>query len=387
MNMKKTALIILAFCLSGCAAIQNHQKADFFSALGEEARLYRASLSPGHIPLVINEKVARYIRVYNNGARSHLNETLSRAYKYLPMMKVAFREAGLPEELVYLPIIESSFQLHAYSPKHASGPWQFIRGTGRLYDLHSDWWVDERRNPEKSTVAAVRHLKDLYVWLHDWHLALAAYNAGGGNVSKAIKRYKTRDFWEMTRGNRTTLKKETREYVPKFIAVTVVCENLDKFNFTKIQQEPPLLYDTVEIPDATDLKLIAECCGSTYEKIKALNPELKQWATPPQYENYRLRIPGNTRTLFLTNFNRIPSEERITYRRHKIKSGESVWSIAARYGIPREMLIEMNRLGSKALIREGEHLIIPIRGVDKAREIDKKMSKEISQKNEKDTSY
>ncbi len=364
--------------LFSCSSIHHYQKANFFATLYDEAQMYQLTLSSNNIPLVINEKIAKYISIYNNGSRKYLTGILTRAHKYFPMMKVAFKEAGLPEELVYLPIIESGFNMNAYSPAHASGPWQFMKGTGRLYNLHADWWVDERRNPEKSTIAAVRHLKELYAWLKDWYLALAAYNAGGGKVSKAIKKFKSRDFWELTKGKRWILRKETKEYVPKFIAVTIICENLDKFGFSEIEKEKPILYEIVEIPDATDLNLIAECCGSTYEEIKSLNPELKKWATPPKYNNYKLRIPYGSKNIFLNNFNTISPEERITFRRHKIKSGESVWSIASKYNVPRDMIMEMNKLGKQAMIREGHYLIIPIRGVEKAKEIDKLFKNEIS---------
>ncbi len=388
--MKKRILILLSFLLMvlmGCAGIENYEKVNFLKTLTDEAEKYKATLPSNHIPLVVNDKVAHFLRIYNNGSRKHLRRILERAYPYFPMMKVAFKKEGLPEELVYLPIIESGFQMHAYSHAHASGPWQFIRGTGRVYGLESNWWVDERRNPEKSTIAAVRHLKDLYKWLKDWNLALGAYNAGGGKISRAIKKYKTRDFWEMTSGKRRYLKKETRKYVPKFLAVVIICENLDMFGFTDIQQKQPLLYETVDIPDATDLKLIAQACGSTYNEIKKLNPELKRWATPPRYINYTLRIPYGTKNKFLSIFNQITPEDRITFRRHKIRKGETVWSISKKYKIPRTMLKEMNKLGKRGFIREGKYLIIPIRGLDKAKEIDKIQGNKFTKRNENKMDY
>ncbi|MBU1075964.1 MAG: transglycosylase SLT domain-containing protein [Spirochaetes bacterium] len=369
--MRRTVLLSLILVLfSGCTAFQNSEKLNFFHDLKSDAQVYSLTLPENHIPLIVNEKVADYIKIYNNGSREHLRRILERAYPYFPMMKLAFRKEGLPDELVYLPIIESGFQMHAYSPKHASGPWQFVTGTGKMYGLHCNWWVDERRNPEKSTIAAVRHLKDLYKWLKDWYLSLAAYNAGGGKVSKAIKKYKSRDYWELTQEKRRYIKKETKKYVPKFLAVVIICENLDRFGFTDIQKKTPLMYDIVEIPDATDLNLVAKACNTTYEEIKALNPELKKWATPPRYENYQLRIPYGSMDQFLAIFNQIAPEDRITFRRHKILKGETIWSIAKKYKIPRPMLKEMNNLGSKGFIREGKYLIIPIRGLDKARELD-----------------
>ncbi len=370
-----------------CTSITNFRKIDIASTI-KEINSQRLSTKSNHIPLVINQKVVKFIKLYTNGGRKNLTKILSRAYRYFPMMKKTFRDEGLPEELIYLPIIESGFNASAYSPRHASGPWQFVKYTGKIYGLHSDWWVDERRNVEKSTVAAAKHLKDLYNWLGDWYLALAAYNAGGGKVIRAIKKYKTRDFWKLTRRRWGILRKETADYVPKFLAVVIICENLDKFGFTEITKKPPLLYDVVEIPDATDLEIIAKCCNTTVEEIKKLNPELKRWATPPRYFNYNLRIPYGTKHLFLENFNKIPPEDRITFRRHKIRKGESIWSIASKYKIPRKMILEMNKIKNPQKIRAGDYLIIPIRGLDKAKEIDKMLEKEkISQKYNKLNEY
>lgn len=375
--MKKLIIFLLiVFLSSGCTGFKNIRKLNFLYKLNEEAEKYRLTLPDNHIPLVVNESVHKYIKQYTYGSKHHLRRILSRAHKYFPMMKKAFKEAGLPEELIYLPIIESEFRVSAYSHKSASGQWQFMKGTGRHYGLASNWWVDERRNPEKSTLAAASHLKDLYVWLKDWYLALAAYNAGGGKIIKAIKKYKTRNFWELTKGKRRFIKKETKYYVPKFLAVVIICENLGKFGFEDIEKEPVILYDVVEIPDATDLNLIAKICDTTYEEIRNSNPELKQWATPPKCENYKLRIPYGTKNKFLSEFNSIPPEDRITFRRHKIKKGESIWTIAKKYNVPRDMIIEMNKLNKKAFIREGDYLIIPIRGLEKAKEIDKLFSKE-----------
>jgi len=367
---------LIIILLTGCTGFRNSRKLNFLYDLNMEAKKYRATLPDNHIPLAVNDKVHDYINKYVKRSRNYFKGILSRAYKYFPMMKKAFQEEGLPVELIYLPIIESEFRVSAYSYAHASGPWQFVKGTGKHYGLKSSWWIDERCSAEKSTIAAARHLKDLYIWLKDWYLALAAYNAGGGKIIKAIRKYETKNFWELTAKKRTFLRKETRYYVPKFLAVVIICENLEKFGFEEIEKEPVIMYDTVEIPDATDLKLIADICEVEYDVIKKLNPELKQWATPPKWENYKLRIPYGMKTKFQIAFNSIPAEERITYRRHKIRKGESVWAIAKKYNVPREMIYEMNKMKKKDFIREGDYLIIPIRGLEKAKEIDKLFSRE-----------
>jgi len=374
MNRLYILMIFVTF-LFGCTGINNFSKLDVTSSLSDLTYTKNFDTDK-HIPLVINDKVSKYIKIYTGGGRNQIERILSRAYRYFPMMKRTFIQEGLPPELVYLPIIESGFNPGAYSPKRASGPWQFMKGTARMYGLHSDWWVDERRNFEKSTEAAAKHLKDLYKWLKDWYLALAAYNAGGGKVKKAIRKYKSKDFWKISNKRWGVLRKETCNYVPKFLAVVIICENLNQFGFTNITKEEPILYDVVEIPDATDLKIIAECCNSTYDEIKELNPELKRWATPPKYFNYRIRIPYGTSQTFLQNFNNIAPEDRITFRRHKIKKGDSIWSLSSKYKVPRKMIIEMNKLKNASRIRIGDYIIIPIRGLEKAKEIDKMLKKE-----------
>ncbi len=384
---KLLLLIVLIISLFGCTGINNFSKIDVTATLND-LRTNKNIDASTHIPFVINDRVYEYIKIYTGGGRKQLEKIVSRAYKYFPMIKQTFIQQELPPELVYLPIIESGFTAEAYSPKSASGPWQFMKGTARMYGLHSDWWVDERRSFEKSTEAAAKHLRDLYHWLKDWYLALAAYNAGGGKVIKAIKKYKSRDFWKISNKRWGILRKETSNYVPKFLSVVIICENLDNFGFTNITKEEPMLYDVVEIPDATDLKIIAQCCNSTYEEIKKLNPELKRWATPPRYFDYRLRIPYGTLQTFLQNFNNIAPEDRITFRRHKIKQGESIWSLASKYKVPRKMIIEMNKLKNPSQIRIGDYIIIPISGLDKAKEIDKMLNKEeISHKSVKVNDY
>ncbi len=356
--------------ITGCATLKNTEVLLPDKLIGTGAYTNHHSIKP-----VINKQVVKFIDYYAYRGRKGFKRILKKGHKYFPMIKKVLKENGLPEELAYLPIIESSFNLGALSHKGASGLWQFIEGTGRLYGLRSNWWIDERRDVEKSTLAAAKHLKCLYNSFGDWYLALAAYNAGG-KIWRAIRKYKTRDFWLLCKKGKRYLRKETRDYVPKFIAVMIICENLNKFGFEEIEAEPPVLYDVVEIPDATDLKIIAECAGTTVDEIKKLNPELKQWATPPKFYNYKLRIPYGTKAIFLANFSKIPPDQRITYRRHKIKKGESIWTIAKKYRVPRKMILDMNKIKNPKRIRAGDYLIIPIRGLENAKKIDELLSKE-----------
>jgi membrane-bound lytic murein transglycosylase D len=222
------------------------------------------------IPIVINGQVERFIEYFQTTHRKPFALWLQRSGRYIPMMKEVLKQHGLPEDLVYLALIESGFNPKAYSRRRASGPWQFITRTGKKYGLEVDWWIDERRDPEKSTIAAARHLKDLYDQFSCWYLAAAGYNAGAAKISRAIQRYQTEDFWELTKHK--YLKRETRHYVPKMIAAALIAKEPEKYGFTDIVYDEPIRYEKVTVPDATDLKVIARLCEVDYETIKALNP-------------------------------------------------------------------------------------------------------------------
>jgi membrane-bound lytic murein transglycosylase D len=274
------------------------------------------------------------------------------------MMKEVLKANGLPEDLVYMALIESGFNPKAYSRRRASGPWQFITRTGKRYGLEVDWWIDERRDPEKSTIAAARHLKDLYDQFSCWYLAAAGYNAGAGKISRAIQRYRTEDFWELTKHK--YLKRETRHYVPKMIAAALIAKEPEKYGFTDIEYDEPIRYEKVTVTDATDLKVIARCCEVDYETIKALNPELKMWCTPPHRPDYEVKIPVGTRGKFLQNFSQLDPSERITFRQHQVRQGDTLSTIARRYGIKKEPIMELNDFKSPRQLRTGSSLIIPI---------------------------
>jgi membrane-bound lytic murein transglycosylase D len=310
------------------------------------------------IPIVINDQVESFIKYFQTTHRKPFALWLQRSGRYIPMMKELLRANGLPEDLVYMALIESGFNPKAYSRRRASGPWQFISRTGKRYGLEADWWIDERRDPEKSTIAAARHLKDLYDQFSCWYLAAAGYNAGAGKISRAIQRYQTEDFWELTKHK--YLKRETRHYVPKMIAAALIAKQPDKYGFVDIEYDEPFRYEKVEIPDATDLKVIARCCEVDYETIKALNPELKMWCTPPFRPDYQVKIPAGTRETFLKNFSQLSPAERITFRQHQVRAGDTLSTIARRYGIKKEPIMQLNDLKSPTPLRAGSSIIIPI---------------------------
>jgi membrane-bound lytic murein transglycosylase D len=310
------------------------------------------------IPIVINDQVESFIEYFRTTHRKPFALWLQRSGRYIPMMKEVLKANGLPEDLVYMALIESGFNPKAYSRRRASGPWQFITRTGKRYGLEVDLWIDERRDPEKSTLAAARHLKDLYDQFSCWYLAAAGYNAGAGKISRAIQRYRTEDFWELTKHK--YLKRETRHYVPKMIAAALIAKEPEKYGFIDIDYDEPIRYEKVTVTDATDLKVIANCCEVDYETIKALNPELKMWCTPPHRPDYEVKIPAGTREKFLQNFSHLSPAERITYRQHQVRQGDTLSTIARRYGIKKEPIMEVNDFKSPRQLRTGSSIIIPI---------------------------
>jgi membrane-bound lytic murein transglycosylase D len=273
-------------------------------------------------------------------------------------MKNLLRENGLPEDLVYMSLIESGFNPYAYSRRKASGPWQFIYLTGKRYGLKTNWWVDERRDPEKSTVAATKYLKDLYDMFECWYLAAAGYNAGAGKILNAMKRYRTEDFWELTKYR--YLKRETKDYVPQMIAAALIAKDPEKYGFGGIEYQEPLQYEKVEVPAVTDLRLIAKACEISLEELKDLNPELLRWCTPPDSPRYEIKIPVGKREFFLQNFEAIPSQDRFQFKTHTVKKGDTLSVIARLYRVDVEPILEINRLKRTSLLSVGMNLLIPI---------------------------
>ncbi|HWP34214.1 MAG TPA: transglycosylase SLT domain-containing protein, partial [Thermodesulfobacteriota bacterium] len=326
-------------------------------ALPETAEGPEAAEPTFDIPIVVNRQVERWIEYFQTAGRKHMALWLARSGRYIPLMQAILKEHGLPTDLVYLALIESGFSTSAYSPARALGPWQFIASTARRYGLRIDWWIDERRDPEKSTIAAANYLKDLYDMFGSWYLAAAGYNAGEGRIIRAVDLYDTDDFWKIA--ERRYLRAETREYVPKLIAAAIIAKSPEKYGFADIDYHDPLVYDKVTVPDATDLRVIARAAETTYEEIKRLNPELLRWATPPDYPGYEVKIPFGKKGIFERNFGRIAPDERITYRRHVVRRGDTLLGVAAAYGAPVEQLRRLNGLRG-SLLRVGQSLVVPL---------------------------
>lgn len=310
-------------------------------------------------PVVENDKVRYFIDYYTGRARKTFTIWLERSGRYLPMMREIFAEAGLPQDLAYLAMVESGFNDKAYSWAHAVGPWQFIESTGRRYGLKNDWWHDERRDPEKATRAAASFLSDLYEDFDgDWYLAVPSYNAGPGKLRQAIKRYKTRDFWEICRGK--YLKTETKNYLPKLLAVLIIAKQPEKYGFTDLKYQEPIAYDTVPLPSSTDLEVIARLSGVDYKLIKKLNPELKRWSTPPSSKDYLVRLPAGSEKLFSEKYAQLPEHQRANYVRHKVKSGDTLLALSKRYGVRVKDIKNLNSIRNARSLQIGTNLIVPL---------------------------
>jgi membrane-bound lytic murein transglycosylase D len=310
------------------------------------------------IPIVINERVEHFVQYFQTTAKKIFVNWLARSERYIPFMRNLLREGGLPEDLVYMALIESGFNPYAYSRRKASGPWQFIYFTGKRYGLKVNWWVDERRDPEKSTIAAAKYLKDLYDLFECWYLAAAGYNAGEGKIINAMKRYRTEDYWELTKYR--YLKRETKDYVPQMIAAALIAKDPEKYGFVGIEYQEPLQYEKVSVPAVTDLRLIAKACEASIEELKDLNPELLRWCTPPDSQEYEIRIPFGKKDLFLKNFEALPRQERFQFKSHIVRKGDTLGGIAGLYRVDLEPILELNRLKRSSLLSIGMNLIIPI---------------------------
>ena len=310
------------------------------------------------IPIVINARVEQFIQCFQTTLREKFVTWLARSGKYMPFMKRLLKDQGLPEDLVYIALIESGFNPYAYSRSKAVGPWQFIYLTGKKYGLKVNWWVDERRDPEKSTIAAAKYLKDLYETFACWYLAAAGYNAGEYKIVKAMKRYRTEDFWTLTKVR--YLKRETKDYVPLMIAAALVAKDPEKYGFTDVEYQKPLRYEKVRVPELTGLSVVANACEASLEEIKDLNPELRRGVTPPNENDYEIKIPFGRRDLFEVTFHILQAYEKFEFKTHLVKKGETLKGIAKLYRVDLEPLLELNHLTKATPISKGTILSIPI---------------------------
>ena len=329
----------------------------------EQFETFDAKEAASHydIPVELNEQVSEYIRMFQGPLRSHFELWLSRSGRYIPSMREILARDGVPEDTVFLSLIESGYNTLAYSVARAAGQWQFIASTGRRFGLRSDFWVDERRDPEKATAAAAAYLKELRGQLGSWYLAWAGYNAGGGTIAKAIRRQHSADFWTLIRGR--VLKRETKGYVPKLIAAALIAKHPHAFGFDDVRYQAMVPSETVEVAEPTQLSVIAEAAGTDLETLRDLNPALRRFCTPPARDGkpYALRVPVGTSDRVEAALKARPAGEKLVFRYHKVVAGEGLGAVAKKLGVAPEVIARMNGLHRQAL-RAGRELVIPVSG-------------------------
>ncbi len=334
-----------------------------YGAGGRNGSLANAiDLSAYDFPITVNRQVQYYLDLFQGKQRNYFTGWLARSARYRPFIEAELAKAGLPRDLVFLAMIESGFNPSAYSCADAAGLWQFIEGTGRRYGLQVNTWVDERRQPEKATRAAIKYLSKLHREFDDWYLAVAAYNAGERRIENAITDHGTRDFWEIAATD--SIFQETKRYVPKLIAAIIIGRNPERYGFTDIEYFKPQQYELIDVPAGTDLGAVAAVANTSLKKIRALNNELIKNQTPPKQGNYTLRIPTGTRELIAGNldkYQRARTAKLVATTRfltHTVQRGETLSQICRDYNISTTTLLKANNLRSSRL-QQGLRLRIP----------------------------
>lgn len=314
--------------------------------------------NPPDIPIPQQPKVLSYVELFQTHLRDYIQESLDRGSKYLPMIQTVFRGEGLPLDLAYIPIIESAFKTNALSRASAKGPWQFMKATAQENGLKTNWFIDERSDPEKATIAAAQYLKTLsQMFDNDWDLVLAAYNGGPGRILRAEKRAHASDFWKLAASTRY-LPKETREYVPMIYAAMIIARNPAEYGFEAVTATP-VEYEKVAVPRAIDLRRVAEWTGTTVDQIQALNPELRRWTTPVKYPDYEVKVPKGTATQLTNHLAEASPADFIALKWYTAKKGETLLSVSRKFAVSRTDLAGANNLSIKSRLRPGEELIIP----------------------------
>jgi membrane-bound lytic murein transglycosylase D len=309
------------------------------------------------LPLMMTDPVAGYISYFSTRGRGTLERALVRSGRYDYMIRRILQEEGVPQDLIYLAQAESGFHPLALSRAGARGMWQFMASRASGYGLERDWWVDERQDPEKSTRAAAHHLKDLYSEFGDWYLAMAAYNSGPGTVQNAVKRTGYADYWQLYKRN--VLPKETRNYVPIILAVTIMAKNPEQYGLDKVVTEKPVPYDSVKIDYPVDLRLVAECVDTSASTMQDLNPSLLRLTTPKDRE-FELHLPVGTKDRYLTAITAIPPDMRVWWRYHKVAPGDTLSSVARSFHTSPRAIVQANNLDGDENLRVESELIIPV---------------------------
>lgn len=357
--MWKKWMLLVAFPLvfSACASSYHGSRTSHH----RHYRVDRHSVPKSDVPLVVNEKVVAWVDYFSGPGRERFGRYIKRSGRYAPMIRQVLKSYGLPQDILYLAMIESGFASKAKSSASAVGVWQFIRSTGNHYGLDQDVWIEERQDAEKATHAAAKYLRNLYGEFGDWYLAFAAYNSGEGTVRRAIARHGSRDFWDLSDPRKGAFRAETRDYVPKFIAAAIVAKNPQQFGFHNVQMDPAIAYEAIAIDTHVDIDVIAKCAGVDTETIDILNSELKLGTAPP---HYKVKLPPGTGKKFQLALARIPREDRVkitaTFEKHTVGKHESLHAIAKRYGVKPASILAASGLRNARAVKRGVTLTIPV---------------------------
>lgn len=333
--------------------LTDYEEEVFGDSTGIDITDFESEPDSNLIPLQMNKRVELALKYFQTKGRKVFTIWLERSGKYEQMIKSVLSEYELPENLLYLAMIESGFNPKAFSYARASGLWQFIYGTGSYYGLRSNWWFDERRDPLLASHAAARHLNDLNDRFGDWYLALAGYNCNPRRIERTMRQYNTSDFWKLKR-----LPRQTRNYIPTFIAANIIAQNPEKYGF-HVEKMQPVVWDTVHISECVDLEIVAQCIDTTFSAIKELNPAVKRWCTPPGIKNFTLNIPIGKKEQFRTNYANIPDGKKRSWVRHKVRSRETLSEIAKKYGSTVSVIKSYNKIRG-SLIYVGQYVLIPV---------------------------
>ena len=364
--------------LSGCATFQRSPSSVDADGGTAGAGALREAPPPGDltdtgadlkaIPIAVNRQVLKWIDYFQGAGRPHMERYLSRSTRYMPVMKSILRKEGLPEDLIYIALIESGFSSTAHSSANAVGYWQFIRGTGKRYGMKIDSYVDERRDFVRATQGAAAYFKDLYGIFHSWYLAIASYNVGEHRVKKLVSKYRTRDFWQLARENK--LPEETINYVPKFIAARMIAKEPEKYGFTDIEYMPPLEFAEVEFETSMDLRKLAKEMGLEYDDLRDLNPSYKRGvAFLKADKKLKLRVPKGTESQAVAGSTNSSPESVAVYKSdedynyYRIRRGDTIASIAKKFGTSQKAIRTLNNMGNGSRLSAGRRLRVPAEAI------------------------
>lgn len=308
------------------------------------------------IPVVYNKTTKMWVDYFTGRGRKHFQRYAERAGRYAPVLSKILNDQGLPRDLIYLSMAESGFQNAARSWAKAVGPWQFMPFTGKKFGLEVGFYLDERRDPLKATVAASDYLRFLNKKFGSWELGMAGYNAGEGKIGRAIRRYKTKNFWKIRKGR--YLKAETKNYVPKIMALAIIGKNLSKFGFNEVQFERALDFEEITVPANTDLYKVGSVIGEDFKTVKKYNPELLRWQTPPKGEAYTLRVPVGKKVVWeekKNDFNVLATD----YKNYQLRGYASLHNVGRKFKVPLKVLTELNNIPGRKKLYPKTTVLLP----------------------------